>query len=157
MKFYAVLLGLLLAFSTLQAQTYSGVDREVEFSDAFPEGVSDFSPYGFKVSDNTPFLAFTGFFDGTPQPVNAKTFNVEVSPEGANIVGLDSLGNATYTATTGKLVLENVMPGDDGFTKYFYCCRDTEYHVTVYAKGDERHFDFLKPGGYVLSVRATRG
>lgn len=154
MKFYAVIISLLLAFSALHAQTYSGVDRQVEFSDAFPEGVTDFTAYGFQVSANSPFLAHTGFSEGTPQPITAVSFTVDVSPEGATITGRDSTGTVTYEVKTGKLVLENVMEGENGFTKYFYCCRATEYHVTVYAKGDVRYFDHLRPGGYLLAVRA---
>jgi hypothetical protein len=157
MKFYAAILGLLLAFSALQAQTYSGVDRQFEFADAFPEGISDFSAYCFQISDKTPFLAFTGYSEGTPQEITATLFTVEISPDGARIVGTSATGDTTYTASTGRLVLENVMPGENGCTKYYYCCRATEYHVTVYVKEGERHFDFLKPGGYILSVRDKRG
>lgn len=155
MKFYASVFCLILAFG-LNAQTYTGVDRKVEFSDAFPEGVTDFTAYGISVHDTCAFQAETDFYAGANISTTAVDFTVDVSPDGAEITGIDASGEVVYSATIGALVLENVTSTENGWVKYFYCNRATENHLTVWTKGTEKSFDFLKPGGYILSVGASR-
>jgi hypothetical protein len=112
-----------------------------------------FQPMKFKLTDEAAYQAAYRFTERTSTPNDAIHFEVSVIPAGATITGTDATGKVTYSVALSSMILEDVQEAVGGFTTYFYCNRATENHITVWMNGDQVvRFNFLKPGGYKLSL-----
>lgn len=152
MKFLAMLFSLFMATVSLQAQTFAGVQRGIEFADAYPNGNSNFQMFTDTFTDNHPYQTSVNF-SGENEPTTAVLFTVDISPQYGIIRGWDKDGSLVYGVLLRGMVLEDIQMDSEGYTKYYYCNPRTENHITVYKKEGSVKIDYFKPGGYKFSIK----